>query len=198
MLVSSKNWAVKASPDHLLLPLCTDHWSWYSMMNNLSSYIKELRKTPWVQNDEQGSTYKTDFPFRKVFCCWFIFSGKAERTIAATCDVTTTTATVVNTHNAFSGFVGSLCRLDVDRFILICSLTSFLPFFFLYSRPEWWARTVAAQSRWATNGAGCHACWHRGLYQVMRRTVICWFYLLLIMSFGCVREKGNLSLLRSK
>lgn len=44
--------------------------------------------------------------------------------------MTKTTATVVNTHNAFSGFVGSLCRLDVDRFILICSLTSFLPFFF--------------------------------------------------------------------
>lgn len=56
-----------ASPEHLLLPHCTDHWSWYSGMNNLSSYIKQLQKSPWVQNHELVFTHNTDFPLKIGF-----------------------------------------------------------------------------------------------------------------------------------
>lgn len=34
------------SPEHLLLPHCAHHWSWCSMMNNLSFYKKTAAKFP--------------------------------------------------------------------------------------------------------------------------------------------------------
>lgn len=35
-----------ASPEHLLLPHCTDHRSWYSGMNNFLSYTKNASRNP--------------------------------------------------------------------------------------------------------------------------------------------------------
>lgn len=56
----------RASPEHLLSLHCTDHWSCYPGMNNLSSNIRQLQKSPWVQNHELPFTYKIDFPLKLV------------------------------------------------------------------------------------------------------------------------------------
>lgn len=102
------------SPEHLLLPQCTDHWSWCSGMNNLSSYLKRLQKSPWVQNHELVLFFfylQQTFPLKISFCQCFILSGKAERTIPETCDAKTTTDTWSN-----KGFVRSFNEPIVGHF----------------------------------------------------------------------------------
>lgn len=45
-------------------------------MNNLSSYIKQLQKSPWVQIDELVFTYKSDFPLKISFVGALYFLAK--------------------------------------------------------------------------------------------------------------------------
>lgn len=47
-----------ASPEHLLLPQCTDHCSCHLGMNNISFYWKRLQESPWVQKHELVFTFK--------------------------------------------------------------------------------------------------------------------------------------------
>lgn len=95
MLVSSKKCRVCASPRRLLLLLCTDQWPWCCVMNNSSSYIKQLKKIPFSPN-WWATFYLLDRVSPQNCFCWsYVFSGIVEGTVVEAYDVRTTTATVV-------------------------------------------------------------------------------------------------------
>ena len=82
MLVSSKNCTKSQLPQSIYW-YHTVHWSLYSGMNNLSSYIKLLQKSPQVQ----ASFYlQNRFSLQNLFC-WCLNIFLAEGKIAGTCDM---------------------------------------------------------------------------------------------------------------